>query len=137
MKNIRQYLFAGMAIFMLTACPSDPESEAQSYTQNVLLPSSTSEQLVTLNQLQSAIATVKNSASWLIVEAQSYSSGSPQVRLCSTANTAKSERKCNVTITATTGDKVTLSVIQQGISEGTGIEDIHNSQTDKPAYRRQ
>ena len=137
MKNIRQYLAACIALLMLTACPSDPESETHSYTQDISLPSSASEQLVTLNQLQSAIATVKNSASWLTVEAQSYSSGSPQVKLRSTANTAKSDRKCNVTITATTGDKVTLSVIQQGTSEGTGIDDVHNSQTDKPAYRRQ
>lgn len=137
MKNIRQYLFAGIVILMLTACPSDPESETQSYMQNIVLPSYASEELVTLNKLQTSIATVANSASWLTVETQFYSSGSPQVMLRSTANTAKSERKCNVTITASTGDKVTLSVIQQGTSEGTEIDDLHNSQTDKPAYRRQ
>lgn len=134
MKNIRQYLFAGIAILMLTACPSDPESETQSYTQNVVLPSYASEQLVTLNKLQTSIATVNNSASWLTVDPQPYSSGSPRIMLYSTANTAKTERKCNVIITAYSGDKVTLSVTQQGVA---GIDDLHNSQTDKPAYRRQ
>ena len=137
MKTIRQYLFAGIAILMLTACPSDSESETQSYTQDITLPSYASEQLVTINQLQSSIATVKNSASWLTAEPQFYSSGSPKVKLRATANTAKAERKCNVTITASSGDKVTLSIIQQGTSDGAGIDDLHNSQTDKPAYRRQ
>lgn len=137
MKSIRKYIFAGMAIFMLTACPSDPESETQSYTQDITLPSTASEKMVTLSQLQTSIATVENSASWLTVEPQSYTSGSPKVKLCSTANTAKTERKCNVTITASSGDKVTLSVTQQGATEGAGIEDLHSSQTDKPAYRRQ
>lgn len=138
MKNIRQYIFAGIAILMLTACPSDPESETQSYTQDIMLPSTASEMLVTLSQLKTSIATVENSASWLSVEPQAYySSGSPKVKLCSTANTAKMERKCNVTITASSGDKVVLSVTQQGVSEGTGIDDLHSSQTDKPAYRRQ
>lgn len=137
MKTIRQYIFAGMAILMLTACPSDPESESQSYTQEITLPSTASEKLVTLSQLQTSIATVENSASWLTAEPQSYSSGSPKVKLRSTANTAKEGRKCNVTITASSGDKVTLSVTQQGAAEGAGIDDLHSSQTDKPAYRRQ
>ena len=134
MKNIRQYIFAGIAILMLTACPSDPDSETQSYTQDVTLPSYASEQLITLSQLQSSIKTIENSASWLTAEPQSYSSGSPKVKLRATANTAMTERKCNVTITASSGDKVVLSVTQQ--SKGSDIEDLHGSQTNKPAYRR-
>ena len=137
MKSIRQYLFAGIAMLMLTACPSDLESETQTYTQNIVLPSYASNQMVTLNQIHSSITTVQNSASWLTVEPQTYSSGSPQIKLYYTANIAKAERKCNVTITASSGDEVVLSVTQQGISEGTEIDDLHNSQTDKPAYRRQ
>ncbi|MBO7120148.1 MAG: BACON domain-containing protein [Bacteroidaceae bacterium] len=137
MKNIKQYLMAGMAILMLTACPSDPESETQSYTQNIVLPSNASEQEVTLTQLHSSISNVQNPVSWLTVEIQSYSSGSPKFKLRSASNTERTERKCNVIITAYSGDKVTLSVTQQGVAEGTGIDDLHDSQTDKPAYRRQ
>ena len=92
------------------------------------------EQVVTLNKLSTAISTVENSAQWLTVEKEPYTSGSPQVKLRSKDNPDKVERKCNVTITATSGDKVILSVTQQ--SEGTEIDDLHGSQTDKPAYER-
>lgn len=148
MKNIKLYLLSGMALLMLTACPGpdtkpnpvvEPEPEPavlQTYTQEIVMPSKASEQVVTLTQLNTAISTVENSASWLTVEQLPYESGSPQVKLRSTSdNTAKEERKCNVTITATSGDKVILSVTQQ--SEGIGIDDLHGSQTDKPAYSRQ
>lgn len=136
MKDIRQYLMAGMAILMLTACPSDSETEPQAYTQNILLPPYTSEQEIALNQLHSPIATVET-VPWLIVEILAYSSGSPSVKLRSTANTERTERKCNVIITSSSGNKVVLSVTQQGTAEGTGIDDLHGRQTDKPAYRRQ
>ena len=138
MKNIKQFIMAGIALLTLTACSgSDPvKPEPQTYTQDVSLPSNGSEQVVTLNQLQASVAAVENSSLWLTVEAQSYTSGSPQVKLRSIDNTAKEERKCSVTVTATSGDKVILSVTQQGGYEGTGIDDLHGSQTDKPAYRR-
>lgn len=138
MKNIRQYLVAGIAMLMLTACSSSSEPEAQSYTQDVALPANASEQVVTLNKLKSSIATIENTVSWLIVERQAYSSGSPQVKLRSTVNKAKEERKCKVTVTASSGEKVILSVTQQGSdNENTGIDDLHGSQTDKPAYSPQ
>ena len=141
MKKINLYLMAGLAMLMLAACSSEPDSDqvpvAQTYTQNITMPSNASEQLVTLNQVQSSIAIVQHSVSWLTVETQAYSSGSPCVKLRSIDNTSKAERKCNITISVTSGDKVVLVVTQQGSSEGTDIDDIHNSQTDKPAYRRQ
>ena len=141
MKKINLYLMAGIAMFILAACSGEPDSEqvpvAQTYTQNIMMPSNASELLVTLNQVQSSVTTVQHSVSWLTVETQAYSSGSPSVKLRTIDNTSKAERKCNVTITVTSGDKVVLAVTQQGSSEGTDIDDIHNSQTDKPAYRRQ
>ena len=142
MKNIKLYLLSGMALLMLTACSKDtvvepePNPVVQTNTQEIVMPPKASEQVVTLTQLNTAISTVENSASWLTVEQLPYESGSPQVKLRSTSdNTAKEERKCNVTITATSGDKVIQSVTQQ--SEGIGIDDLHGSQTDKPAYSRQ
>lgn len=137
MKNIRQYILASIALLMLTACPSDSEQEPQSYTQEITLPSNASEQEVTLNKLHSSIATVENPVSWLTVETQAYSSDSPRIKLRSTDNNVEAERKCNITINASSGDRVILSVTQQGAPEGTGIENLHSSQTDKPAYHRQ
>ena len=147
MKNIKLYLLSGIAMLMLTACPGpdpkpnpvvEPEPEpvvVQTYTQEIVMPPKASEQVVTLNQFSTAISTVENSASWLTVEQLPYESGSPKIKLSSTDNTDKAERKCTVSITASSGDKVILSVTQQ--SEGTGIDDLHGSQTDKPAYSRQ
>lgn len=145
MKIIRLYFSFGIALLMLTACTNEPEvnpqrnqellhQEAQTYTQNVALPPNATEQVVTLTQLQTSISMVENTVSWLTVESQAYISGSPQVKLRSINNPAKEERKCSVSITATSGDKVILSVTQQGGYEGTGIDDLHESQTDRPAY---
>lgn len=133
-------------MLMLTACPGpdhksdpvvNPEPVVQTNTQEIVMTPKASEQVVTLTQLSTAISTVEKgeSGSWLTVEKLPYESGSPQVKLRSTDNTETVERKCTVTITASSGDKVVLSVTQQ--SEGTGIDDLHGSQTDKPAYRRQ
>lgn len=121
-------------MLMLTACSSD--SESQSNTQNLVLPSNSTEQIVTIDKLSSSITTVNNSASWLTVDPQVYTSGSPKVKVRSTANTAETERKCNVTITSSSDETVILSVIQKGtlVLE---IDELHSSQTDKPAYRRQ
>lgn len=66
MKNIIQYMFAGIALLMLTACPSEPEAELdtepQTYKQSVVLPSNAMEQEITLNKLNSSIVTVENPA---------------------------------------------------------------------------
>lgn len=137
MKNIKLYLLSGITLFMIIACCKhtvvDPVVDTN--TQEIVMPPKASEQVVKLTKLSTAITAVENSSQWLTVEQPPYESGSPQVKLRSTDNTAKDVRKCNVTITATSGDKVILSVTQQ--SEGTGIDDLHGSQTDKPAYRRQ
>lgn len=135
MKNFRQYILTGMTMLMLTACPSDSEPEPQTYTQDIVLPSGATEQIVTIDKLSSSIATVEKSAAWLTAEPQAYTSGSPRVKLRSTANTAEAERNCNVTVTASSGDKVILSVKQRGVVT-TGTNELHNTQTDKPAYRR-
>lgn len=138
MKNIKLYLLSGITLFMIIACSKhsvvDP---VDTNTQEIAMPPKASEQVVKLTKLSTAISTVEkdNSGSWLTVEQLPYESGSPQVKLRSTDNTAKDVRKCNVTITATSGDKVILSITQQ--SEGTEIDDLHGSQTDKPAYQRQ
>lgn len=138
MKNIKQYALACMALLMMSSCNKDnQEDEGQAYKQEVTMPSEASEQMVTLYSLSSSIEMVKNTASWLVVEQQSYMSGAPQVVLSSTDNKDKKERKCTVTITATTGDKVVLAVTQLGTGQlPTGIDDSHDIPTDQPAFSR-
>ncbi len=141
MKNIKKYTIACIAFILLAAC-SDHNDDEHIYKQEVTLPSTVSEQLVRINSLSASIDTVKCTVSWLIVEPQPYySSGSPEVKVRSTVNTNLEERSCDVTITATSGDIVVLTVIQQGTNnennEETGIDDSHGVPTDKPAYSRQ
>ena len=141
MEKFKLYALTIIAILCMNACGDKKEEiDGRAFTQEVTLPASESEQTVTITKLSVGIEDIQNSAQWLTVIKQTYTSGSPQVKLGATANTSKDERKCNVTITANSGDKVILAVTQQGKSEedeeGTGIDDIHGTQTDKPAYSR-
>ena len=141
MEKFKLYALTIIAILCMNACGDKKEEiDGRAFTQELTLPASESEQTVTITKLSVGIENIQNSAQWLTVIKQTYTSGSPQVKLSATANTSKDERKCNVTITANSGDKVILTVTQQGKSEedeeGTGIDDIHGTQTDKPAYSR-
>ncbi len=141
MKKFKLYVLTIIALLCMNACGDKKEEiDGRAFTQEVTLPANESEQTVTITKLTTEIENIQNSAQWLTVIKQAYTSGSPQVKLSTTANTGKDERKCNVTITANSDDKVILTVTQQGKSdedeEGTGIDDIHGTQTDKPAYSR-
>ena len=142
MKNIKQYILACVALFMLTACPDDTTTttneSGDTNREELTLPSNATEQTVTLYKLSSSIQTISSTPSWLKVDKMSYSSGSPQIKLSSEENTAMDERKCNVNIMDISGGKLTLYITQRGFSkedsEGKGMDDYHNTQTDNPAY---
>ena len=96
---------------------------------------------VTLTNLKTAIKDIEYNADWLTVIKQTYTSGSPSLRLTATANVKDGEstnsRSCTVTITANSGDKVLLNVTQQGAERKTGIDNPHDTPTDQPAYSRE
>ena len=160
MKQLRIYLLALMGIMVLAACGGgdDPVTSGgsggssgggggtpvpQTYTQSLTIKAEGGEQTVTLHNLSSAVSSVGSTPDWLIVSPQFYSSGAPTILLVAQENTETSERKCDITLTASSGDKVILSVTQQAASGGGGgtgggsgndIDDVHNDQTDQPAY---
>lgn len=154
MKTIGNYITVFMVIFMMAACgggSDDPQSPlnpggdngggypAKVYTQNITISSQGGEQSMTLIDLKSAISNIGSTPDWLIITAKQYSSGSPSIKLEAEENQATSERKAEVIILATSGDKVVLTVVQQAADDGnpepgTGIDDPHNEQTDQPAY---
>ena len=103
-----------------------------STTQSVSFSPDKQNKTVTLNGLKAAIDNTVGSASWVTATPQSYVSGSPTIIISVTANTTTNTRSNTVTITDTKKNTVTLTITQEGIKNGIG--DIHNTDTDQPAY---
>lgn len=144
MKNFIIIVFALFTVLTLTECDPDPEPdpiipEVKTFQQNVTLDAQGTRQTITFINLKSKIDDVENSNSdWLTVLISPYTSGSPSVVVSATENTSTQQRSGNVTITAVSGDKVILTVTQQGAEEQkTDIGDPYDVPTDKSAYSRQ
>lgn len=117
------------------------DNEGQTFQQSVTLSAEKANNvLVTFNNLKSEIKDIKGGADWMTVIKRTYISGSPTVDLTATDNVKDGEttesRSCNLTVTDKNGDKVILSVTQEGAERRTGIEDSHDVPTEQPAYSR-
>ena len=149
MKYIRLLCIAIMTSMAFVACdkenktdnesPIDPViAEGNTYRRSAALDANGTQQTLTLSDLNCKIETIQNSNKWLTVYAKNYISGSPEIELSATENTSHEQRQCSVTINATNGDIVMLSVTQEGAEElKTDIDDSHDVPTDKPAYVKQ
>ncbi len=151
MKKICIYLLSLTAIFVLAACGGDDGGSStgdggnsggssgggnapQTYTQSVTVPATSGEQVVTLSNLKSSISSVGNAPSWIVISPQYYSSGAPTLKLEYQENTLTTARDCSVTVLASSGDKVVLTITQQASETKSGIDDVHNDPSDQPAY---
>lgn len=157
MKRIELYLIALLSIFVLAACGGGDDGGGntsggngggsytpKTYNQSVTLPAKGGEMTVTLSNLSSAVSSVSSTPSWLVITREYYSSGAPTLKLGYEENKDGQERKVTVTVTASSGDRVALTITQQATGEsgggGTqedvkkGIEDIRNEYTSQPAY---
>lgn len=134
MREFKQHLFEIIVLIMLTACDGDTVSEIQTYNQSIVLPPEATEQVVILDNINSSITTIENSVTWLKVGIENYTSGPTSIKVTTINNIERTERKCYVIITVSSGNKVILSITQQGLKEEIGIDDSHDRQTDKPAY---
>lgn len=147
MKTIKFLVGLCVATFVLAACggggdggnggssSSDPinvEPTGKTYSAELELPAEASAQTVNLDKLSSAISAIQCSESWLTVEKQAYTSGTPQVKVSWTENTTDNERKCNVTVTTLTSDKLIIAVTQKAKEVDTG--ESHDTVTDQPAF---
>ena len=151
MKKFCLYIACLTTIILLAACGGGDGDETRSntggggnsgggsssrpmtYTQSVTVPASKGEQVLTLSNLSSAVSTVSSSPDWMVISPQFYSSGAPTLKLEFEENSVMSTRECNVTVTASSGDKVVLTITQQA-ADKSAIDDLHNEQTDQPAY---
>lgn len=142
MKKILYCSIVLICSLFVCACPDSsptPDPEGTVYKQTVTLPSTDADVVVTLGDLNTAVRELDGLADWLTVIKQSYISGAPSVRLIAQDNDGDGDRSCVVTVTATSGDKVLLSVLQKKKEQQepkTGIDDLHGDVTDQPAYSR-
>jgi uncharacterized membrane protein len=155
MKRIMSYTVALLVMFVFAACGGGGDDDfggsgnsggnsggggsthsPQTYTQSVSLPAKGGEQIVTLSNLSSAVSSVSSTPTWLVISPQFYSSGAPTLKLAFQENEESTERNSTVTVLAASGDKVELTIVQQAAEVKTGIDDIHSTPTDQPAYSR-
>lgn len=157
MKSIYVYIAVIVSVCMMAACGGGGGDDSQSplnpggdygnsakfYYQSITVTAQGGEQSMTLIDLKSAISSIGSTPSWIVISPKQYTSGSPSIKLEVEENKTSSERKCEVTIIAASGDKVSLTVTQQATNgdsgggnpeTGTSIDDPHNEQTDQPAY---
>lgn len=142
MKYTRLFYIAIIPFLVLTACDKkDDESTTNPitiYSRSVTLDAKGTQQTMTLYEFNNKISNIENDNAWLVVYASYYTFGSPDIVLKATVNTSKQQRQGSVTINATNGDKVILSVKQEGDEEQkTDIDNLHDAPTDKPAYIKQ
>lgn len=136
MKKIRVWATCLVAIMVLTSCGGGEggtaEPSGNTYSAELELPARASEQIVTLDKLSSNISNIQSSDSWLTVEQQSYTSGAPKVKMRWTENTTMTARKCIITVTASTNDRLIINITQKGKVVDT--DGSHDTKTDQPAY---
>ena len=122
--------------------PLNPvEIEGKTYQQSVTLLAENANETVTLTDLKTAVKDTEYNADWLTITKQTYTSGSPSLHLTANDNVkdgaSTDARSCTVTVTANSGDKVILTVTQEGAKCKNGIDDSHDQPTDQPVYSRQ
>ena len=114
---------------------SQPAYQPRQLSLGLTMSGNAAEEDFTLDILKKAIKSIDYSATWLSVQQNAYTSGAPSVKITVQANPTADPREATVSIIATNGDQLTLTVTQEGkISDS--IEDIHNTETDQPAYSR-
>lgn len=153
MKRLEIYLIVVLGIILLAACDGGGDDGGstggtggnsgggsyipKTYNQSVTLPAKGGDLVITLSDLNSAVSSVSSTPTWVVISPQYYSSGAPTLKLEFQENTQIEERKITVTVYASSGDKVLLSIIQQAGEKKDGIDDLHNNQTNQPSYAPQ
>ena len=141
MKNKILFAIALMCTMLLTSCGgggSDDgggsSSRPSTYYMDINLEATASSQTVVLSNLKTNVSTAISSASWLTPSRQAYTSGSPKITIEATANTASSSRNCTVTVTATDGNKVIITIIQKGTSQTSDQPQTKDEVSDQQPY---
>lgn len=138
MKNIKSILFALIAILTLTACPNpEPDPVEEEYLavgeQRITFSSSSGSEFVEVLANTDWTASCID-ASWCGVLNLGWSARGFYIEV--TENTSTESREATIVVQ---GGNITkyVYVTQDGSKpqpQANGIEDVHNTQTDQPAY---
>ena len=115
--------------------PPKPETpKGKHLTQTCDMPADASETIVSLNGLSSEVTRKSGSASWLATEMETYTSGTPKVKVTCSQNLNVESRQQDVTFIAT-NDTLVLTVRQAAYNGGgTDVNNPSDTPTDQPAY---
>lgn len=89
----------------------------RTYTQSITIDANNYSQTINLSDLKTNIVSAVSSKSWVTLTRNSYTSGSPSITIDVSENTSTSSRTCDITVTASDGNKVIIHLTQQGIVE--------------------
>lgn len=141
MKDKILFAIALLCTMMLTSCGGGGGSDdggsanrTNTYYMDINMDASASSQTIELSSLKSNISTATCSATWITLARQSYTTGSPKIMIEASANTSASSRNCTITVTATDGNKVIITVIQKGTSQTSGQPQTNNEVSDQQPY---
>ena len=146
MKDKILFAIALMCTMLLTSCGGSDSggsssdgggvpSRPSTYYMDVIADASAiSPQTIELSNLNTNVSTAVSSVPWLNVSRESYTSGSPKITIEATANTATSGRNGTITVTATDGNKVIVTVMQKGTSQTSGLPQTNDEVSDQQPY---
>lgn len=151
MKHLKLFFIAFLGCIMLNACGGGDEDDngntpspgpspvtGKEYTATYNIPAEGCSATYTLKDFSSAISAVSSTPDWLTISIRPYSSGQPTVSIVAKANTGTAEHKYPVVITSKNGDKLTLTIVQAAKPVvPSGIDDVHDNVSTKPAYSPQ
>lgn len=113
-----------------------PTAKGKFLTMTWDLPAKASEETLSLTGLNSSIsemAGASQSASWLTVTKEAYTSGTPKVKLKATENLQTSRRSAYIVFVAA-NDTLALTINQAVYQSGTDVNNPNDTPTDQPAY---
>ena len=142
MKDKILFAIALMCTMLLTSCGGggsddgggSTPSRTSTYYMDVSMDATAGSQTIVLDKLNTNVSTAVSSASWLTPSRQAYTSGSPKITIEATVNTASSSRNCTVTVTATDGNKVIITIIQKGTSQTSDQPQTKDEVSDQQPY---
>ena len=120
-----------LIILTVCSCGKDESREKIISTQEVEIEAYASSRTIAIDELISSISDIDNTVDWLSVELQPYESGAPQIKIIWTDNDEANKRTATILINTKEKDQITFLVTQH---VKTGTNDLHNLQTDQPAY---
>ena len=141
MKQIRTFIIALMGCILLTACPTTEEKVVErtlNETHNISYQQK--EETKELVRLSSEIESLELYSDWISVTALPYTGGAPKVKIFAYTNTGSTPRSATITIRTKEKNKnrdvLILTVVQEGFTPPTGVDDIHNQSSNQPAYSK-